>query len=54
MEALYARKGRQIIDLKNGSIKEYPSINQAKRESRRLQKRTGGVGRGAVRVIQKK
>jgi len=33
----YSRKGKTIIDHSDGSTKVFDSINQAKKESRRLQ-----------------
>jgi hypothetical protein len=51
MKTMFTRKGRTLRDLESGTENTFDSINQAKRESRRLQRRNGGLGRGSLRVI---
>lgn len=54
-EARYARKGHEIITLETGNAQGYPSINEAKRESRRLQMELDHkLGLGSVRTIPTK
>jgi hypothetical protein len=45
----YFRKGRVIRHVE-GAVEEFKSISQAKRRSRELQKATGGLGLGYLRV----
>ena len=47
----YFRKGRTIRGPEGDQT--YPSINQAKRASRKLQAANGGQGRGSLRVVDK-
>lgn len=51
----YVRKGKNITtydDNGKGTTKKYDYINEAKRESRRLQiSEDGGLGRGCLMVI---
>lgn len=53
MEQLkYERKNKTLFDLENRESRIFYSINQAKRESRKLQMANGGLGRGSLRVIK--
>lgn len=49
-ETKYERKGNTIRDLSDNSVKEYPSINKAKKASVALQ--AGAQGQGSVRVAK--
>lgn len=50
----YMRKGNVIHTCADVSNKAYPSINEAKRESRRLQMEAdGALGRGTLSVSEK-
>ena len=53
MKALFQRKGNTIIDLSkdksdSSRAKGFVYINEAKRESRKLQESNGGLGRGSL------
>jgi len=49
-EPKYGRKDRMIEDVETGQIKQFDSINKAKKESVKLQlSNDGALGRGSVR-----
>ena len=50
-DAKFERHHHTIKDLETGDRKPYPTVNQAKRVSRKIQlEMDGGLGRGAVRL----
>ncbi len=53
MKTMYIRKGRKIKNIEDNTTEVFDHINEAKRESRRLQMANGGLGRGSVVVEQK-
>lgn len=48
MQATYHRKGKTLINIETGEQKAHKSINEAKRESAKLQRANGGLGAGYV------
>lgn len=50
MKTIFERKGKIIRYLVDDTSKAFDSINLAKRESRNLQDRNGGLGRGSLRL----
>ena len=53
MKTLFLRKDNQILELETKEIKTYESKNLAKYNSRHLQLQNGGLGCGAVRVVDR-
>ena len=50
MNTKFIRKGRVIKNIEDNSSKKFEFINQAKRESHKLQMANGGLGNGSLRV----
>ncbi len=51
-EVTHTRKGKQIINLSTGVVEDFPSINQAKYRSRKLQSTSGVVLRKIARKLK--
>lgn len=49
-EVMYYRCGSKIMN-PDGSVKLYDSITKAKRASREIQQKAGGLGLGSLRVV---
>ncbi len=50
--ATHIRKGREIRSAEPGDAMMHPSINKAKRASRKIQmKQDGALGRGSVKIL---
>lgn len=51
----FTRKGKQVINLSTGEVKDFKTINQAKSHSHTLQMEADkGLGRGTLRRIARK
>ena len=50
----YERRGKTITDIETGTAKTYKFFNEAKRASRAIQQSNGGLGCGALKVVQSK
>jgi len=52
MKTKYIRNGKSIFNTEDLAWKVYDSVNKAKKESRKLQRANGGLGRGSL-VLEK-
>ena len=48
METKFERKGKVIRNIETGEVKDFDSINLAKKESRKIQLDSGGLGCGCL------
>ena len=51
-QAKYERQGKNIRDLVANKTTRYKFVNEAKRESRRLQMAAGGLGLGSLTLVK--
>jgi hypothetical protein len=51
MKTIFTRKNKTITNLETNDVTTYKSINAAKKESRKLQKSNGGLGKGSLAVL---
>ena len=47
----FTRAGKAIKEISTGKITGYKHVNEAKRESAKLQRANGGIGCGVLRVV---